>query len=77
MFMAMPVIAVAATEASRAVPPEAGVISNDLGELKEAATRFIADPDHAAACGRAARAAALDKYGLELFLQRWDLALSQ
>jgi hypothetical protein len=77
MFMAMPVIVVAATEACRAVPPDAGVVSNDLGELKRAAARFIAEPDHAAACGRAARAAALEKYGLEMFLQRWDLVLGQ
>src|SRR4029453_16272517 len=77
MFLAMPIIALAATEACRAVPPEAGTVSNDLGELKGAAGRFIADPDFAAACGRAARSAAVGKYGLEQFLQRWDLALSQ
>lgn len=77
MFLAMPVVVVAATEACRAVPPEAGVVSNDLGELTAAAGRFIADPDLAADCGRAARSVALEKYGLEQFLHRWDVMLGQ
>ena len=77
MFLAMPVVVVAATEAWRAVPRETGAISSDLGELTAAAARFIADPDFAASCGREARSVALEKYGLEQFLHRWDLILHQ
>ncbi|WP_156913812.1 glycosyltransferase [Brevibacterium album] len=72
MHLAMPVLALAATEAGRAVPPDAGTVSADPGELAAAAGRLLAEPEEAAAMGRAGRAFALERYGLERFLRDWD-----
>ncbi|HET9872885.1 MAG TPA: glycosyltransferase [Propionibacteriaceae bacterium] len=77
MHLAMPVVVLGATEAYRAVPPEAGCISTDPDELVRAARALLADPDHARACGRAARTYALEHYGLEKFLRSWDEVLQQ
>ncbi len=77
MHLGMPVVAVASTEAVRAVPAEAGVCSNRLDELVAAVRRFLHDPAAAAEAGRAARAAALGRYGLERFLADWDRLLKE
>ena len=76
MHLGMPVIALDATEAARAVPPEAGAISASVDELCRAAARLIEDPDEARARGRIAREAALARYGLPRFLTDWDNVLS-
>ena len=72
----MPVVALGTTEAHEAVPPEAGVVSTKLDVLTGALRRFVADPEEAAARGRAARAAALARYGLGRFLADWDALLA-
>jgi hypothetical protein len=72
MQLGMPVVAVAATEANRAVPPAAGVVSADPDELFAAVRAFVADPEAARIAGKAARAHALDRYGLGRFLRDWD-----
>jgi hypothetical protein len=72
MHLGMPVVALATTEAPEAVPAEAGVISTRVETLADAAREFLADPDRARDAGRAARAAALKRYGLERFLADWD-----
>jgi glycosyltransferase involved in cell wall biosynthesis len=72
MMLGLPAVALATTEAPRAVPPEAGVCSNDLSVLLEAVRWLIADPAAARALGRSARAATLARYGLPRFLQAWD-----
>ncbi|MCC3289646.1 glycosyltransferase [Arthrobacter sp. zg-Y1110] len=72
MHLGLPVLALATTEAVRAVPPVAGITSNDPEELARAARMFLAEPEQARACGRAARAAALARYGLDRFLSDWD-----
>jgi hypothetical protein len=72
MYLGMPVVVLAATEAPRAVPPAAGAISADLAELHSAASRFIRDPQAARAAGLAAREAACARYGLKRFLCEWD-----
>lgn len=77
MHLAMPVVVVASTEASRAVPPEAGVVSADPAELLAGVRRFIADPDAAATAGRAARDFAVARYGLSRFLGDWDRLLKE
>jgi len=77
MTLGMPVVAVAATEAVEAVPPEAGVISTRVGVLARALREFAADPERAAQAGKAARAAALARYGLDRFLRDWDRLLAQ
>ncbi|BDZ47082.1 glycosyltransferase [Naasia aerilata] len=76
MHLGMPVLALATTEAYRAVPPEAGAISMDVDELVAAARVLIADPDEARARGAAARSFALEHYGLPRFLERWDEVLA-
>jgi hypothetical protein len=77
MLLAMPVVVLATTEAPRAVPPEAGAISTDLGELHVAVRRFIRDPAAARAAGLAAREAACARYGLKRFLHDWDQLLQE
>lgn len=76
MHLGMPVLALAATEAGRAVPPEAGAISSDIAELQRMAARLIADPDEARACGRIARETVLERYSLAAFLSAWDTVLA-
>jgi glycosyltransferase involved in cell wall biosynthesis len=77
MHLGMPVVALATTEAVEAVPPEAGVISTRPEVLRDALRRLLADPDEAARMGRAARAAALARYGLDRFLRDWDAVLAE
>jgi glycosyltransferase involved in cell wall biosynthesis len=77
MHLAMPVVAVAATEAARAVPPEAGLVTNDFDELVRGVRYYVADAEAAAASGKAARAHALERYGLERFLGEWDRLLEE
>ncbi|WP_207457441.1 glycosyltransferase [Herbiconiux sp. SYSU D00978] len=72
MHLGMPVVALGATEAWRAVPPEAGAISTDVGELVAMARRLVDDPDEARARGSIAREAALSRYSLARFLRDWD-----
>lgn len=72
MHLAMPVVVLDTTEASRAVPAEAGAISNDVEELVRACRRLLEDPDEAARRGHIAREAALSRYGLARFLSDWD-----
>jgi glycosyltransferase involved in cell wall biosynthesis len=76
MQLGMPVLALAATEAPRAVPPEAGAISADVGELVRAAGILLADPEEARRRGLIAREAALQRYGLARFLDDWDETLA-
>jgi glycosyltransferase involved in cell wall biosynthesis len=76
MHLGMPVVALAATEAPRAVPQGAGVVTSDPDELVAAVRRFVADPDEARAVGAAAREAALSSYGLKRFLADWDERLA-
>ncbi|MDR8409314.1 glycosyltransferase [Nonomuraea sp. 3-1Str] len=77
MTIGMPVVALAATEAVEAVPPEAGVISTRMNVLVGALKEFAADPERAAQAGKAARAAALSRYGLGRFLADWDRLLDE
>jgi len=76
MHLGMPIVGLATTEAGRAVPPDAGVLSTDVDELRVALERFVADPDEARAAGEKAREAALARYGLQRFLDDWDAVLA-
>jgi Glycosyl transferases group 1 len=76
MHLAMPVVALATTEAARAIPPEAGVISNDPAQLAKACRALLEDPALAQQRGAAARAHALEHYGLRAFLDNWDALLA-
>jgi glycosyltransferase involved in cell wall biosynthesis len=77
MHIGLPVVAVGATEVFEAVPPEAGVVSTRLEVLEAALGRLVADPAEAAERGRAARQAALERYGLKRFVRDWDRLLEE
>jgi glycosyltransferase involved in cell wall biosynthesis len=76
MHLGMPVVALGTTEVCEAVPPEAGAVSTDVERLAGALRRLVRDPDEARERGRAARAAALERYGLDRFLADWDRVLA-
>ena len=75
MALGMPVVALATTETPHAVTPGCGVVSNDLEVLTGAIRSLLEDPDRAGELGVAARARALERYGLERFLDDWDRLL--
>jgi glycosyltransferase involved in cell wall biosynthesis len=77
MHLGMPVVALATTEAPEAVPRDAGVLSTNVETLRAALRGFIVDPERARAAGEAARAAALERYGLERFLRDWDALIEE
>jgi hypothetical protein len=77
MSLGMPVLALSTTEAPEAVPPGAGLVSNDVAALRRTARRWMADPHEARERGHAARQHALAHYGLNRFLAEWDLILKE
>ncbi|MEU9099968.1 glycosyltransferase [Streptomyces hundungensis] len=77
MHLGMPVVALATTEVTEAVPAGAGVVSNRMDVLTEAVGDFIADPQYARTIGEGARAAALARYGLSRFLDDWERLLKE
>ena len=77
MHLGMPVVALATTEVPEAVPPEAGVVTNRIDEIEAALRRLVADPEEARLLGKAAREAALYRYGLQRFLDDWDALLDE
>ncbi|SDY42355.1 Glycosyl transferases group 1 [Modestobacter sp. DSM 44400] len=77
MHLGMPVVALATTEAVEAVPAEAGVLSTRPDRLWAAVREYLHDEDAARLAGKAARAAALDRYGLARFLADWDELLRE
>jgi hypothetical protein len=77
MHLGMPVVALATTEASRAVPPEAGIVSADVAELVDGLRRLTADPETARRMGKQAREHALARYGLAAFLRNWNELLME
>jgi hypothetical protein len=77
MHLGMPVVGLATTEAVEAVPREAGVLSTRPDRLWAAVREFLHDQDAARLAGKAARAAALERYGLVRFLADWDALLEE
>ena len=77
MHLGMPVVALATTEAVEAVPAEAGVLSTRPDVLWDAVRTYLHDEDAARLAGKAASAAALDRYGLARFLADWDRLLGE
>jgi glycosyltransferase involved in cell wall biosynthesis len=77
MMLGMPVVVLDTTEASRAVPMEAGARSGDINELRTAARALLADPEEAQRRGLLGRSAALGRYGLPRFVHDWDLAFEE
>ncbi len=72
MFLGMPVVVLAATEAVEAVPRDAGVVSTDPEALGAAVRRFREDPGWAVTMGKHARMAVAARYGVDRFLADWD-----
>ncbi|MEZ3179062.1 glycosyltransferase [Streptomyces pimonensis] len=77
MHLGMPVVALATTEVTEAVPPGAGAVSNRVDVLTDAVRDFVADPALARRTGERARAAALARYGLSRFLDDWERLLKE
>jgi glycosyltransferase involved in cell wall biosynthesis len=77
MHLAMPIVALATTEAPDAVPPEAGLVTNRLDAAQRALREFIHDPDAARDAGAHARKVALDRYGLDRFLSDWNQLIDE
>ena len=77
MHLGMPVVALATTEVPSAVPPPAGVVSNDPAVLADALRRLAGDWEEAMVMGKAARAEALARFGLDRFLSDWDAVLDE
>jgi hypothetical protein len=77
MHLGMPVVGLATTEVVEAVPAEAGVLSTRPERLWDAVREFLRDEDAARLAGKAARAAALERYGLGRFLRDWDRLLEE
>jgi len=77
MHLGMPVVGLATTEAVEAVPPGAGVLSTNPDRLWTAVREFLHDQDAARLAGKAARAAALERYGLARFLRDWEALLEE
>ena len=77
MHLGMPVVGLATTEAVEAVPADAGVLSTRPERLWTAVQDFLHDEDAARLAGKAARAAALERYGLPRFLSDWDQLLGE
>ena len=76
MHLGMPVVALAVTEAVRAVSPGAGVVTSSVDELYAAVERLVRDPTEARQRGMAARQQACQRYGLGRFLADWDAVLT-
>ncbi|MGY1812781.1 glycosyltransferase [Blastococcus sp. SYSU D00820] len=77
MHLGMPVVALATTEVVEAVPDGAGVLSTRPDVLWNAVRTYLHDEDAARLAGKAARAAALERYGLARFLRDWDALLTE
>lgn len=77
MHLGMPVLALSTTEAPEAVPADAGVVSNRLDVLVDAAHHLLDDHEAARRMGVAAREHALAHYGLKRFLADWDELLAE
>jgi glycosyltransferase involved in cell wall biosynthesis len=77
MHLGMPVVALATTEVTEAVPANAGLVTNDRARLEGALNRFLADPERAREHGLHARDAVRERYGLDRFLSDWDELLEQ
>jgi glycosyltransferase involved in cell wall biosynthesis len=77
MTIGMPVLALAVTAAPESVPPEAGLVTNDLSSVVRTARRWMTDPGEAEQTGRRARDYALSRFGLSRSLSDWDALLKE
>lgn len=76
MQLGLPVVALATTDAARAVG-DGGVVTTDVGELLDATENLLDTPDEARRLGHRARAQGLRRYGLDRFRSDWDRLLQE
>jgi hypothetical protein len=60
-----------------AVPPDAGVVSANIGTLRAAMRDYLNAPERARIAGAAGRRAALARFGVGRFVADWDRLLSE
>jgi hypothetical protein len=77
MAMGIPVVALATTEATAAVPPAAGVLDTNVDTLVQAAAWLLDEPEAARRMGAAGQEVARSRYGLDRFLADWDRLLEE
>lgn len=77
MQLGMPVVVLATTEATEAVPPDAGIVSTRVDVLVDGVRDLVADVELGRHLGKHARAAALARYGLPRFLDDWNRLLEE
>lgn len=77
MQLGMPVVVLAATDATQAVDPSCGAISTDVALLRARVRELMNEPEQALVAGKAARTAALSRYGVARFLAEWDALLDE
>jgi glycosyltransferase involved in cell wall biosynthesis len=76
MLLGLPVVVAGTTSAYTTVAPGGGVVSADVGELRAAVSRFVAEPALALETGSVAREWALRRFSLETFHQAWNHVLA-
>jgi len=77
MMLGMPVVALAATAAPDAVPPDGGVVCADIETLRAAVRGYLHEPEHARKAGSAGRRSALARFGVGRFVADWDRLLNE
>jgi Glycosyl transferases group 1 len=77
MQLGMPVVALATTAVTEAVPAQGGVVSSDPAVVQAALVQFLADAEAAQLAGKAARSHALERFGLARFLTDWDRLIKE
>ena len=77
MHLGMPVLALAATATTDAVPADAGLVSLNVARLGELFRTLLHEPEVARFMGERARQAALRRFGLHRFLTDWEQLLSR
>jgi hypothetical protein len=77
MMLGMPVVALAATAAPDAVPPDGGVVSADIETLRSAVRGYLHEPEHARSAGAAGRRSALARFGVGRFVADWNRLLNE
>jgi glycosyltransferase involved in cell wall biosynthesis len=76
MLVGLPIVGLATTELVTVIRNgENGFIDTRLERLVEAMRRLLADPREAGRLGEAARATALERFGIERFVADWERAL--
>ena len=76
MLVGLPIVGLATTELVTVIRNgENGFIDTRLERLVEAMRRLLADPAEARRLGAAARATALERFGIERFVADWERAL--